>query len=258
MTSCLYRGQVMHRRSTPPRYRFVHDVFALYLDIDELPSLRRRCRLFSHNGFNLYSVHDADLGCGEGDLRAWVEATLRDHGIDIAGGKLYVLTYPRVLGYGFSPLSIWYCHHRDGRLLAILAEVHNTFGERHHYLLQAAGEHPWRNQYLASKAFHVSPFMPLQGEYRFRFREPGDEVGVFIHQSLEGAPALDAAMRGSRRALSDAALLGAFLRIPLIGVKIMALIHWQALKIWLRGARLFHKPEPPTHGVTAGWMASKN
>ena len=248
----------MHRRNTQPRYRFVYDVFALYLDIDELPSLQRRCRLFSHNTFNLYSVHDADLGDGRGDLRAWAETTLHTHGIEIAGGKLYVLTYPRVLGYGFSPLSVWYCHHRDGRLLAILAEVHNTFGERHHYLLPADGERPWRHHYLASKALHVSPFMPLRGEYRFRFREPDDEVAVFIHQSCDRAAALDAAMTGKRRALSDAALLAAFCRLPLLGLRIMALIHWQALKIWLRGARLFHKPEPPTRGVTAGWMGSKN
>ena len=259
MTSCLYRGQVMHRRRTQVAYRFVYGVFALYLDIDELPALERKCRLFSHNRFNLLSVHDEDLASGRaGDLRAWVEGVLRSHDLDLAGGKIHVLTYPRVLGYGFSPLSVWYCHHQDGRLLAILAEVHNTFGERHHYLLAAAGESPWRRQYHASKAFHVSPFMPPKADYRFRFGEPGEDIAVFIHESVQGAPALDAAMTGARITLDDRALLTAFCRVPLLGLKIMTLIHWQALKIWLRGAPLFHKPASPAHGVTAGWMGSKN
>lgn len=255
MNSCFYRGSVMHRRHTQGRYRFVYSVFALYLDIDELDSLPRKHRLFSHNRFNLLSVHDEDLGSGRReDLRSWVEASLLGRGIDIEGGRLCVLTYPRVLGYGFSPLSVWYCHHRDGRLLAMLVEVRNTFGERHHYLLPAEGESPWRRRYLASKVFHVSPFMPLRGEYRFRFQEPGEHVAVYIHESVDGVPALDAAMTGIRTPFSNANLLATFCRVPLLGLKIIALIHWQALKIWLRRTPWFHKPTPPKDGVTAGWM----
>jgi uncharacterized protein len=260
VNSRLYRGQVKHRRRQGVQHRFTYDVFALYVDIDELTELHQRYRFFSYNHFNLISLHDQDLGPGRNQgLRPWIETLLRGQDIYLDGGKVYLLCFPRVLGYGFSPLSIWYCHRRDGRLQAIVAEVHNTFGERHHYVLATDGAgNPWTNEYRAHKDFHVSPFMPLQGEYRFHFSPPDEHVHVVIHESVAGAPALDASLSGVSVPFYDRTLLVLFFRIPLLGLKIAGAILWQALKLWLRGAPVFKKPDPPLKGVTKGWTGHKS
>lgn len=259
MNSRLYRGRVMHRRRQGPLHRFAYKVFALYVDIDELPNLHQEHWFFSYNHFNLVSLHDKDLGPAPNQgLRPWFETLLRRQDIYLDGGRVYLLCFPRVLGYGFSPLSIWYCHHRDGRLQAVVAEVHNTFGERHHYVLPAndVGD-PWAQDYRVRKVFHVSPFMPLRGEYRFHFSPPDEHLHVVIRESVKGARALDASLSGSSATFNDRTLFALFCHIPLLGLKIIGAIHWQALKFWLRGAPFFRKPEAPHEGVTKGWTESK-
>ena len=243
----LYPSRVMHRRLVAPLYRFVYRLFYLLLDIDRVDELHQSLRVFSHNRFNLLSFHDADHGGAEpGGLRAWAERLLASEGIRLDGGRIRLLCLPRILGFTFNPIAIWYCVHRDGSLRALIAEVRNTFGERHSYLL-ASGGRPltYEGPHEKDKCFHVSPFMDLSGRYAFRFSEPGETVRVLIHETREGAPLLDATLAGERRALTDGALLAQVARMPWMTLKVVAGIHWEALKLWLRGAKFHRKPEPP-------------
>lgn len=269
--SSLYMGEVMHRRVGKVNYRFVYKVFSLYLDLGELPALSRRLRLFSYNRFNLFSFYDRDHGPRDGSpLRPWLDSLLRARGIELAGGKVQLLCFPRILGYGFNPLSVWYCHHAEGDLRAIVCEVRNTFGGIYHYVLADGAPLDWRAEYRARKVFHVSPFVAPDMEYRFRFLEPGEKLGIYIceyemrastpQECVDDAPLLRASITGKRRSFTDARLGLMFVRLPLMTLIVMLAIHWQALKIWRRGGR-FHRM--PTGGiyraserVTSGWTST--
>ena len=243
----LYTTRVMHRRLVAPLHRFVYRLFYLLLDIDRLDELDRGLRLFSRNRFNLVAFHDRDHGNGErGGLRGWAEALLAASGVRLDGGRIRLLCLPRVLGFAFNPLAIWYCQHRDGSLRAIIAEVRNTFGEKHCYVL-ASGGRPltYEGPHAKDKCFHVSPFLDLVGQYQFRFAEPAGSLRVLIHETREGTPILGATLAGERRALGDGALLRQVARMPWMALKVVAGIHWEALKLWLRGARFHRKPAPP-------------
>lgn len=247
---CLYAARVMHRRRVAPFYRFVYRVFYLFVDIDRLAALQQRLRFFSHNRFNLLSLHDADHGDGR-SLRAWAEQVLRDAGIDIVGGRIRLLAFPRVLGLAFNPISLWYCEHADGRLRAVIAEVHNTFGERHSYVLASGNAVlPYGEMPAKEKCFHVSPFFDLVGRYRFVLDEPDQRLRVAIHETRAGAPLMDATLAAQRRTLSDAQIVRQVLAMPWLAAKVVAAIHWQALKLWLRGARWHRKPAPPPASVS--------
>lgn len=246
----LYRGRLFHERRIAPRYQFRYRVFSLLLDLDRIDEADRSRRLFAHNRFNLISVHDRDHGPKDGSpLRPWIDARLAEAGIDLAGGRVQLLCYPRVFGYVFNPLSVWFCRHADGRLLAVLCEVRNTFGQWHGYLLHNDGEalaEPLRDQ--APKVFHVSPFLPREGHYQFRVQPPDERYGVTVNWHAKDNPdhpALIAVQTGERRPSGDRGLLRVALAVPLMTVKVIAAIHWQALKIWLRGGRYHPKPAPP-------------
>lgn len=246
----LYPARVMHRRRIAPLYRFIYRVFYLLVDIDRLPELQHRLRFFSLERFNLLSLRARDYGDGQG-LRPWAEAQLRRHGIELDGGRIRLLTLPRVLGWAFNPISLWYCEHRDGQLRAVIAEVRNTFGERHSYLLASGGAPmPYEQVHDKDKCFHVSPFLDRAGHYRFQLGEPGERLRVAIHESRDGTPVMDATLAGERRELSDAALLRQVLRMPWMAVKVVAGIHWEALKLWLRGAGYRSKPAPLPQDLT--------
>jgi len=246
----LYPARVMHRRRIAPLYRFVYRVFYLLVDVDRLDELQRRLRFFSHNRFNLLSLRDRDYGDGRG-LRAWAERLLQVQGIALDGGRIRLLTLPRVLGWAFNPISLWYCEHRDGSLRAVIAEVRNTFGEKHSYLLASGGgPMPYEAQYEKDKCFHVSPFLDRAGQYRFRLDAPGERLRVAIHGLRDEVPVMDATLSAKRRALSDAALLGQLLRMPWMALKVVAGIHWEALKLWLRGAGYRPKPAPLPQDVS--------
>lgn len=256
MSSALYRGRVMHRRLDRLTYRFTYRVFSLYLDLDALPMLDRRLRLFSYNRFGLLSLHDRDHGPRDGSpLRPWLEALLRRHGIELAGGSVSLLCFPRVLGWVFNPMSVYYCRHRDGSLRAIVCEVRNTFGGMHHYVLAPAGggAMDWDGEYRVRKRFHVSPFIGPQSEYRFRFQEPGGRVRVYINELSDGSPLLQACIVGERAELTDTNIVGECARLPLLPLKVMAAIHWQALKLWLRGARFHRMPARGLYPEEASW-----
>ncbi|WP_018954600.1 DUF1365 domain-containing protein [Thioalkalivibrio sulfidiphilus] len=243
----IYHTQVMHQRRFPVGYRFVYPVFSLLLDIDRLEETSRESRLFSFERFNLLSVRSRDHGPRDGNpWRPWVEAKLAEHGIRLEGGAIRLLCMPRVLGYAFNPLSVWFCHHRDGSLRAVICEVSNTFGEHHHYLLHEAGrpmQNPVRQQ--RDKIFHVSPFIDMDAEYRFRISVPDEKLRVLIHEYQQGELMLVATQTGEARPFTDTQLLRTWLRMPLMTFKVITMIHWQALKIWLKGARYHSKPAPP-------------
>ena len=247
----LYPSQVMHRRLIAPLYRFVYRLFYLLLDIDRIDELTR-LRFFSRNRFNLVSFHDRDHGDGRpGGLRGWVENILKARGIALDGGRIRLLVLPRVLGFAFNPISVYYCEHQDGSPRAVIAQVRNTFGEQHSYLLASKnGPFSYEQEYDKDKCFHVSPFMELSGQYRFRLTEPGELLRVLIREFKDGVPILDATLAGERRAVTDTALLGQVLQMPWMTLKVVAGIHWEALKIWLRGARYVPKPPPPAHEVS--------
>jgi uncharacterized protein len=245
----LFVGEVMHARLGEPAYRFRYGVFSLLLDIDRLHQATGRLRWFSRNRFNLISFHDRDHlaeDCTLG-LREWAERVLAARGIDLEGGRIRLLCFPRVLGFVFNPLSIWYCEHKDGRLRAIICEVRNTFGERHCYVLPEAG---WDTHLRHPKRFHVSPFMGMEGEYTFRFTQPRETLDIAIIERMGGRRVFVARQHMERTALTDGALWALMLVMPLMTLKVVLAIHWQALKIWLRGGKFHRKPPPPSEEVS--------
>ena len=256
----IYFTRVMHRRLVPVGYRVAYQVFSVLLDLDALDRVPERLAVGPRRGIlagilrpRLFRFDPRDHGPRDGTaLRPWAEQVLGSRGIELAGGRIRLLCFPRVLGYGFNPLSLWYCEHADGRLRAVIAEVSNTFGQHHCYLLHDDGrpiDWPLRAEKL--KCFYVSPLMDMQGGYRFRLSEPGDKLAVLIRQFDEhGRLKLVATQTGTGEPLTDAALWRAFRQMPVMTYKVMFAIHWQALKIWLAGARFFTRPELPKQEVT--------
>ncbi len=252
MHACLYATRVMHRRRVPPLYRFVYRTFHLLLDIDRIDAAASGVRWFSHNRFNLLAFHDRDHGRGQaGALRIWAEQALHQRGLRVPGGRIRLLCMPRVLGFVFNPISLWYCEDRAGTLMAVIAEVRNTFGEKHSYVL-ASADAPvsYDTAQEAEKCFHVSPFFDLVGRYRFLLGPPGVRLRVVIHETREGIPILDATLAGDRRPLTDATILAQVLRMPWMTLKVVFGIHWEAFKIWRRGGRYHPKPAAPPTEVT--------
>lgn len=250
----LYRCRVMHRRPGLPRYRFVYRSFYLLLDIDALDHACAASSLLSRNRFNLLSFHDADHGTHDGgSLRQWLDGLLAEHGIDLDSGRVRLLTMPRVLGYGFHPISLFYCEHADGGLRAIVVEVHNTFGEHHFYVLHEHGAPmAWGRERRKNKRFHVSPFFDRSGGYRFHLAEPDHRLGVGIRLYDDAGDTLriTTTLTGVRRKLTTGAILRAVAAMPLMTFKVTAAIHWQAFKLWLRGAGYRPKPEPEQDHVS--------
>ncbi len=233
--SSLYFGSVFHRRLGRNPHRFRYRLFWLYLDLDELPALDKSLRLFSHNRFNLFSLFDRDHGDGsDTGLRPQIEALLAESGINTESGPIRLLCMPRTLGYDFNPLSVYFCFHRDGALAALVYEVHNTFGGRHSYVLPtspAAGV----VRRGCDKTFFVSPFLPMGLRYEFQAAPPGETIMVAIRASGPDGPALRAALAGERRDLTDRALLRAAFAVPLVSLKTIVAIHWQALRLMAKG-----------------------
>ena len=247
----LYVGSVAHRRRQAPSHRFRYRVFMLLLDLDRLDQLDRSSWLFGHNRLRPLSLYDRDHGPKDGSpLRPWIDAVLCDAGVHLQGGRVRLLCYPRVFGHAFNPLSLWYCEHADGSLRAVLCEVRNTFGEWHGYLLHEGGRPmEWPVRASARKCFHVSPFLPDNGGYRFRLDAPEQRLRVAVTYQDAGQ-GLAAVQQGDRRELTDGELARALAGVPLLSLKVVGGIHWEALKLWLRGARLYRKPPPPVTEIS--------
>ncbi|MEQ8814774.1 MAG: DUF1365 domain-containing protein [Thalassobaculum sp.] len=256
LRSALYVGHVMHARLGAHRHRFRYRVVSLLLDLDELEAVDRRLATFSVDRANLFSFHARDHGARDGSaLRPWIEARFADAGRPLDGGRILALCFPRVLGYAFNPLTVYWGYAPDGRLAGVLYEVKNTFGDQHGYLIPAARDRVPGTPLIqaADKCFHVSPFLPVEGGYRFRLDEPGERLRVLIRLvGPDGADRLIATQTGVRRPLTDARLLASLASHPWNTVKVTAGIHWEALRLWLKGAPFHTRPEPPATPVSLG------
>ena len=251
MTADLYVSEVMHRRSRPKAYEFVYRVFNIVLDIDHIAETAARHRLFSHNRFNLFSFHDRDHGPRDGTaLRPWIERQLAAAGLPEAAANVRLLCMPRVLGYGFDPLSVWYCSDDTGALRAVLYEVKNTFGDQHGYLMPVVESTGGPTDHEFDKIFHVSPLIAMNARYRIRTVSPDDRLAVSIRESDAEGEFLVATLTGDRRDMTDTALLRQFLRVPFMSLKVIFAIHWQAIRLILRGAKYTNRPEPPAEDVS--------
>lgn len=239
-SSCLYIGQVVHRRLLPRKHHLRYRAFWMLLDLDEIDSLSRHLKIFSLNRFNLASFHDADHGDGSDvSLREQTHALLRRAGCEAGRLTIKLLCMPRILGYGFNPLSVYFCIKRNGLLEAIVYEVHNTFGERHSYVIPVHGAATDIIEQHCPKAFYVSPFLGMDMSYGFRVRPPAAQVEVSIHGKEGGKTVITASLSGTRREFTDGALIRAFASHPLLTWKVIAGIHWHALRMLLKGFR-FH------------------
>ncbi|MDF1722428.1 MAG: DUF1365 domain-containing protein [Minwuia sp.] len=240
----IYAGHVVHVRHRPKRHRLSYRVFTLGLDIDRLDELDRDLRLFGNERAAVLSLRAADHGPKDGGtgLRPWVEGLLRDIGLD-APVTIEMLTYPRLFGYVFNPLTVYFCRDADRLLHAIVYEVHNTFGDRHAYAIPVQpGETESLVMQQAEKRFFVSPFIENEGNYRFRVRPPEDDVAVVIRHSTAEGPLLDASFTGTRHPLTDRQILATVLRHPLMTHKVTFGIHWEAARLWLKGIPFLGRP----------------
>ena len=238
----LATGVVRHQRLRPAAHAFAYPTYFLLLPMRALrrepqPGLRR-------NRWGLLSFHDRDHGDGGADALAWLDALLRQQGVTDADGEVWLQTYPRVLGYVFKPVSFWYCERRDGSLAAVVVEVNNTFGERHCYLLAGPGL-AFGRELTARKVFHVSPFCAVQGGYRFRFMRTGERIVARIDHDDDAGPLLQTSVSGRLQPLTAASRRAAFFGMPLMTLGVIARIHWQALRLWLKHVPAFGKPAAP-------------
>jgi len=252
--SALYEGVVTHSRLRPKKHKLRYSVFSFLLDLDEIDDLAAKLRLFSRNKFNLFSFHDRDHADGAGsNLRARLETILSQHDLADCAHKIQLLCYPRLLGFVFNPLSVYFCHRSDGSVGAVMYEVSNTFGDRHSYLIPVGDEALDEKGVLrqsCAKGLYVSPFIDMVADYHFCIKVPGDTVAVTIRETDADGPFLNAAFVGDRNALSDRKLLGAFIRYPLMTLKVVAGIHWEALHLWRKGMKFHKRPAPPRDAVT--------
>lgn len=247
MTSALYNGVVVHQRFKPRRHRLRYRLAQMLFDLDAMP----RLRLFSHNRFNLVSFHDRDhLNGSIEDLRLQVEQALTAAGLQPDGGPIRLLCMPRILGHGFNPISVFFCHRRDESLIALLYEVNNTFGQRHSYLIPVDDLSTKTIRQHCDKAFYVSPFMHMDMTYAFNVIPPADTTAVVVHGDDVTGRVITASFTGRRQDLSDRALVGMVLRHGLLSVKVLGAIHWEAVKLWTKGLRIQPRPSLPDHAIT--------
>ncbi len=240
-------GEVMHTRLRPVRHAFRYPTFFLLLPMRALRA--QGWGAVAHNRAGAISFHDRDHGDGRDDALAWLDETLRAEGITDADGEVWLHCYPRVLGYVFKPVSFWYCHRADGRLRAVLVEVNNTFGERHCYLLDAPA---WGRELAARKVFHVSPFCAVEGRYRFRFLLAPERARTVVRIDYEDdhGDLLRTSVSGTLAPATPERLRAALWRHPLLTFGVIARIHWQALRLWMRRVRINGKPAAPEAFLT--------
>jgi hypothetical protein len=245
-------GQVRHTRLRPQRNAFAYRTFFLMLPMRQLAD---HTGPLAVNRAGAISFWDADHGDGRGPAQggalAWLDELLAAEGITDADGEVWLHCYPRVLGHTFKPVSFWYCHRADGSLRAVVAEVNNTFGDRHCYLLDTPRPGA---EVRARKVFHVSPFCDVAGDYRFRFLRTGDGSGgrtvVRIDHDDADGPLLTTSVSGRLETVTAHTLRHALWAYPALTLMVVARIHWQALRLWLRRTRFHRRPEPPASFVT--------
>ena len=240
MNSCIYNGEVTHTRFKPVRHFLKYKTFSLLIDLDEINLLDKSIGIFSHNKFNIFSFYDKDHGDRDGgNLKDWVISNLKKFRIKENITNIKVLCYPRILGYVFNPLSIFYCYEKD-KLVAIFYEVKNTFNEQHTYIFKIKNNEEIIQK--CRKKFYVSPFMDMETFYNFKLLNPNDKLSVFIKQTDADGTILTATQTGDRKEFSFKQLAINFLKYPLMTIKIISSIHYEALLLWKKGA-IYRKRE---------------
>ena len=249
-SSCIYIGRVIHKRFKPKEHYFSYKVFSLLIDLSELHILENDLKLFSYNKFNLLSFYDKDHGPRDGtSLITWVKNNLNKKNINTDEIKIKILCYPRILGYVFNPLSIFFIYDKNSNLISILYEVKNTFGEQHTYIFKIDDS----NQLLdhsCVKKFYVSPFIEMNCSYHFKILKPESKLSVVINQNDIDGKILFASQDGFKKDLNNKNLMISYLSHPLMSFKIIGAIHFEALKLWLKGVRLVKKKIKIKNNIT--------
>ena len=239
--SCIYIGNVIHKRFKPKKHFFKYSVFSLFLDLDEINELDEKISFFSYNKFNILSFFDKDHGHRDGlPIKDWVKRLLQDNKISTKNIKTKILCYPRIFGYVFNPLSIFFIYNANSKPTAILYEVKNTFGEQHTYVFKINIKNKQISSYCKKK-FYVSPFMDLESKYFFKVLIPNEKLSVIIDQRDKEGKLLFASQDGQRLKISSKNLLISYLKHPLMTIKIISAIHYEALKLWIKGVKLVKK-----------------
>ena len=240
MTSSIYNGTVIHKRFKPKIHFFKYRVFSLLIDLSELDILDKKINYFSYNKFNLISFFDKDHGERDGSsIVEWVKKNLNENGLNTENIKIKLLCYPRILGYVFNPLSVFYVYDINEKLVSILYEVKNTFGEQHTYIFRV--ENNSLLQHNCEKKFHVSPFIEMNCNYFFRILNPGQMLSVVIDQYDQEGKILFASQDGERSDLTSKNLMNSYLKHPLMTFKIISAIHFEAFKLWIKGIKFIKK-----------------
>ncbi|WGM38875.1 DUF1365 domain-containing protein [Caulobacter sp. NIBR1757] len=249
--AALYVGETWHKRFAPRPHEFRYRLFQLLVDIDQLDEAFAGLRWMQLGRQGLLSFDPRDHGDRESrQLRPWVALTLAQAGVEASAATIRLLCFPRVLGFVFNPLSVFFVHAADGRLEAVIYEVNNTFGQTHAYVIPAIGAA--RETQRAAKAFYVSPFYKVEGEYRFDISAPGETLDLRIVKAVAGKPDFVATQTATREPLTDQSLKALFWSIPLLTLKVVAAIHWEALRLFLKGAPFGLRPPGPQAGQSTG------
>lgn len=251
LRSQLYHANVYHRRLRPKPHRLQYKVGMFLFDLEELPRLDADLRFFSYNRANLFSFCDADFGPGDNrPLREHVDRLIADAGLANTVTQVTLLCYPRIAGYIFNPIAVYYCNGTGGVPVCIIYEVTNTFRERHSYVIPVSDSSQGVIKQACSKALYVSPFNAPDAQYDFHIKAPGDDLTLSIRQSDADGPLLDASLLGRRMDLTDSNLLRLFCRFPFLTAKVMLAIHWEAAKLWFKGLQVFRHRKTTHHGVS--------
>ena len=249
MTSSIYNGTVIHKRFKPKIHFFKYKVFSLLIDLSELNILDKKINFFSYNKFNLISFFDKDHGERNGSsLVEWVKKNLKENKINTENIKIKLLCYPRILGYVFNPLSVFYIYNNDEKLISVLYEVKNTFGEQHTYIFKVENNN--FIQHSCEKKFHVSPFIEMDCNYFFRILKPAEKISVIIDQYQSNEKILYASQDGKRTEFTSSELIKSYLKHPLMTFKIISAIHFEAFKLWAKGIKFIKKKFKIKNNIT--------
>ena len=249
-SSFIYSGNVVHKRFKPKIHYFKYKVFSLLIDLSEIDLLDKSLKIFSYNKFNIISFYNKDHGARDGSsIKDWVIDNLKKNNMDTNDIQIKLLCYPRIFGYVFNPLSVFYIYDKNSNLISILYEVKNTFGEQHTYIFKTDGTHNLI-QHMCKKKFHVSPFIEMNCIYFFRLLKPGNKISVIIDQNDKDGKILYASQDGVKSELSNINLIKSYLKHPLMTFKIILAIHFEAFRIWTKGIKFLKKKIKIKNNIT--------